>query len=118
MQELMLFADPALCFVTLQTGLEGGPGEAGPGIRINSVAPNPATAATTVSVSNPGIGNTELLLLDLAGRVVRRQTLEDCQGSAQVNLLDDSGAPLPSGCYLLRLSDGTSSDTSRLVILR
>ncbi|RSK45326.1 T9SS type A sorting domain-containing protein [Hymenobacter rigui] len=73
--------------------------------------PNPAS--TVVQVELPASGATTTLeLRDIQGRVVRQQRLE--AGSTSTELRT---AGLPGGVYMLRVSQGAASSTSRLVLM-
>lgn len=66
------------------------------------VYPNPATSATTIYISDSKYLNTNVLLTDMAGKIMQKIKIEG--NSNLLNL-----ANIPSGTYLLRFVDGTVS---------
>lgn len=86
-----------------------------------SCAPNPFSSHTSVSFSLPGPGRAELALYDVAGRRVR-----DLDGgrfaagthSAVWDGTTTSGARVPAGVYLVRLSTAEGQAVARVCILR
>ncbi|RSK34025.1 T9SS type A sorting domain-containing protein [Hymenobacter metallilatus] len=75
------------------------------------VYPNPAS--TTIQVDLPLTeGGTTLELRDMQGRVVRQQRLDAGSSSAELRT-----AGLPGGMYLLRVSQGSTSTTARVVLM-
>lgn len=77
--------------------------------RVN-IYPNPAT--TTVRVECEGWNAETATLLDLNGRVVSTQTIQ--QSNSQAIILDIS--MLPRGTYFLRLTDGTTTAIRKLIL--
>lgn len=77
--------------------------------RVN-IYPNPAT--TTVRVECEGWNAETATLLDLNGRVVSTQTIQ--QSNSQAIILDIS--MLPRGTYFLRLTDGTTTAIHKLIL--
>ncbi len=116
LQENNLLGDPALMFVTGQTGVETPEPEAPSAVSLAAPTPNPAPGAFSVGYSLPAAATGELAVYDMSGRRVRTLAagqLPAGQGSAQMQ-----GERLPAGCYnvLLRTDLGTASQ--RVVILR
>jgi hypothetical protein len=77
--------------------------------RVN-IYPNPAT--TTVRVECEGWNAETATLLDLNGRVVSTQTIQ--QSNSQAIILDIS--MLPRGTYFLHLTDGTTTAIRKLIL--
>lgn len=77
--------------------------------RVN-IYPNPAT--TTVRVECEGWNAETATLLDLNGRVVSTQTIQ--QSNSQAIILDIS--MLPRGTYFLRLTDRTTTAIRKLIL--
>lgn len=77
--------------------------------RVN-IYPNPAT--TTVRVECEGWNAETATLLDLNGRVVSTQTIQ--QSNSHAIILDIS--MLPRGTYFLRLTDGTTTAIRKLIL--
>ncbi len=118
LQENNYLGDPALLFVTNQTGLGGGaPGQ---GQRVASgVSPNPASGSFSVCWSMPEPAGFTLSVFDVSGRLVRTVS-QDASASSGMTVLDglsDGGAPMASGCYLVRLDTAAGSSSSSMVYL-
>lgn len=83
--------------------------------------PNPGSGEFTVLFELAGEGFVEIEVLDLAGRVVALP-VEGWFGpgahGASLNLGPGSGSPLPGGVYLLRLTSGSRSASTRIVLTR
>ena len=77
-----------------------------------SIAPNPNTGNFTVRAENLEAGNYSLELIDVKGRVNHRQQMDISESSWSSTIQLD----LSSGLYYLRLTNGRSSNVSRLVI--
>ncbi len=118
LQENNLLGDPALLFVTNQTGLGGGaPGQ---GLRVAAgISPNPASGPFSVYWSMPEPAGFTLSVFDVTGRLVRTITQEASASSGMTVLdgLSDGGAPMASGCYLVRLDTAAGSGSSSMVYL-
>ena len=82
------------------------------GARAWGVAPNPTRGR--VWLTRPeGAARSDLLLVDTAGRLVRRLTGE---GTVIWDGRDDSGRPVASGVYFLR--EGAGRAAARIVLAR
>jgi hypothetical protein len=104
-----------------QTGVETDDGNDQALTRIEFVAPNPMHGSTSISWRHAGAGSVRLEVLDVAGRCVAR--LED--GARAIGPVvthwdgqDDAGKPLPSGVYVLRLTQGALVDSRPVVLVR
>lgn len=75
--------------------------------------PNPANAITEISISLKEATALKIELLDLAGRVVSSKNYGQQSGDIilpiQTNLLEN-------GNYIIRLYQGTSLQTSKLIV--
>jgi len=83
--------------------------------------PNPFNPATTISFSVPVAGPVELVVHDVAGRVVRRLWSGSLPGGRQAftwDGTDDAGRPVGSGVFLARLRIGSFSESRRLTIVK
>lgn len=103
--------------VTLDAG--GGTQPAG-GMRLLAL-PNPARGVIALDYSSGATGPTELVVTDVAGRIVRRFRLERVEPGAhrlEWDGRDDSGASLPAGVYLVRMSQGALARHTRVTLLR
>jgi len=88
---------------------------------IAKVNPNPATTTAMITFGVKDYGKIKLDVIDALGNVVA--TIADADYAAgmydvQWNTKAADGQPLASGTYTLRLSTGSSTTTSRLVIVR
>lgn len=87
---------------------------------LRSTSPNPFNSAVTISYSTP-FEDAKLEIFDLLGKKVT--TLSDGGMAAGENVavwngLDDSGAPVPSGTYLVRLSRGVWSQNRKVTLVK
>jgi len=84
--------------------------------------PNPFNPTTTITYSPENDARVELAVYDVSGRLVRTLADHRCDaGSLHQVVWDgtgDGGERLPSGVYLLRLLNGTSAETRKLVLLK
>jgi PKD domain-containing protein/Big-like domain-containing protein/putative Ig domain-containing protein len=92
------------------------------GTLVASVAPNPFNPSTTLSFETPHGGPVELLVFDLAGRLVRdvthRATYAPGIYDIRIDGLDEGGHRLASGVYFYRLATPEGSVTGRLVLMQ
>jgi hypothetical protein len=98
---------------------DGGP-QPPAGMRLRAL-PNPARGAIALDFSPAAAGSPQIVVSDVAGRVVRRFQLERIEpGSHRLEWdgRDDSGASLPAGVYLVRISQGPLSRHTRVTLLR
>jgi hypothetical protein len=89
--------------------------------RIDFVSPNPMRGSTSISWRHSGQGSVRLEVVDVAGRCVAH--LEDGVRSIGPVVTnwdghDDTGRPLPSGVYVLRLTQGAVVDSRPVVLVR
>jgi hypothetical protein len=120
LQENNFLGDPAVVFVTHQTGIESGEGVAAEVAVLGPASPNPARGSFSVAWSLPAPAAFTLGLYDVAGR--RVWTSDHAEGSEiagemAVTGRDASGEPLPAGCYLLRLDSNEGSASSMVILL-
>lgn len=84
--------------------------------------PNPFNPTTTISYRLPEVADVTLAVYDVSGRLVRTFTgLRTEVGVTQVvvwNGTDDLGRALSSGIYLLMMRTETSTQVSKLVLLK
>jgi hypothetical protein len=78
--------------------------------------PNPFNPTTTISYSVPTSGEVTLAVYDLTGRKVQ-DLVNRVQQAGSYSVSFDGGA-LPSGIYFCRVSVGTQSFTSRMLLLK
>ena len=72
-----------------------------------TVFPNPATDELFISTPN-STGRAEAVLYDLSGRMLQRTVLQ--QGVSILNLTD-----YPTGCYILRITNGNFVQTEKII---
>lgn len=122
LQEHNLLGDPALMFVTGQTGIgeeEGGALTIAP--TLSTPTPNPSMSGCSVRYSLPETVNATVTVFDVTGRSVRtlhQGILQSGTGIFQFDGLDSSGAALPSGCYSVVLSGPSGVASTMMVIAR
>ncbi len=97
----------------LWTGVEGETGSPVGVFALRGAVPNPARGVALVRFSLPGEGPAELLVYDVAGRVVSRNSDVLPAGRHQIEL-----EGLAAGVYLVRLSAGDLTATERFVVTR
>lgn len=90
---------------------------------VASISPNPARSTIAVRFSTPDTETpVNLEVLDLAGRVVRNEQIRIAnQGTNSFtwDACDNTGSPLSTGVYFVRLSqNGVVSSSSRLLLLK
>ena len=73
-----------------------------------TIAPNPAVDQLNVVVKNDNFQVSKLFVIDMAGRVVDAQNVQDNSISLDVNALS-------SGMYFLRLTDGKNNVTTKFI---
>jgi hypothetical protein len=75
--------------------------------RVAGVHPNPFRSAVTLAVSVPAAGDVEFVVVDVLGRVVRRQSLT-ASSAGPLDLVwdgrNDQGGIAPSGVYYTRVA--------------
>jgi hypothetical protein len=86
------------------------------GLTLSPVAPNPVARDLWVSFSLPRAAPATLRLIDVAGREVRSRELGSLVGPQRVNL--GEGAVLPMGVYVVRLTQGGTSVSTRVSVVR
>jgi len=90
---------------------------------VATISPNPARSTIAVRFSTPDTETpVHLEVLDLAGRVVRNEQIRIAnQGTNSFtwDACDNTGSPLSTGVYFVRLSqNGVVSSSSRLLLLK
>jgi hypothetical protein len=90
-------------------------------LRLDTTRPNPTTKGSVLTYSVPRSQRVRLEIFDASGRrvAVLVDQVEEAGGHAVAwNARQDSGAPLPSGVYLARLTAGNEARTSKIVVTR
>lgn len=72
------------------------------------VSPNPADNYVRVSVDNDNFQVSKIFVVDITGKVVATQSVEE-------NSFDLNVSNLSSGCYFIRLTDGKSNVTTKFI---
>lgn len=83
--------------------------------------PNPFNPQTTIRFDLAHDGRVSLRIYDVAGRLVRILFDEERQAGRDTvvwNGLDDAGAPVGSGLYLVRLATGESLFTRKMLLMK
>jgi hypothetical protein len=88
-----------------------------PALELAGPSPNPTTGDLMVSFGLPDAGAAKIEMLDLAGRVVMERDVGDLGGGRHEVVLSNRGLLSP-GIYLLRLTHGVESRTSRAIVMR
>ena len=85
-----------------------------------SISPNPISSWAQVSFQVPSAGLVELSVFDIAGRNVRSEETVVSAGTQAWtwNACDDSGRPLASGVYFVRLSALNQDLATQKVVVR
>jgi hypothetical protein len=94
--------------------------EAG-GLALATGRPNPSSEGATIEFETASRARVSLEIVDVAGRFVRRlldRNFDAGRHAVAWNGRDDAGRVMASGVYFLRLSDGASVRTERIVLAR
>jgi len=89
--------------------------------RITGSYPNPFNSSTTIAYEVAGPGEVKLVVFNLIGQEVRRFTEHHTSAGPQRmtwNGLGETGLPLTSGLYFVRLEAGGVHNTHKLLLLR
>lgn len=89
--------------------------EEGMDAEINSVVPNPFAETINVTFTLPAKSTVTIEVIDVKGQAYVTKAIEANSGFNQVNLQETTG--LPAGIYFLKLSNGSSVSTTKLVKL-
>lgn len=120
-QENNLLGDPALTFITGQTGIEENT-EANPlRAALYTPSPNPVSGSCSISYGMPLSGTASVTVYDVAGRAVRNiysGILSEGTGSVVFDGNDTSGNPLPSGCYSIVMNSSCGTAATMMVVAR
>ena len=120
-QENNLLGDPALIFVSGQTGIEGGQVESLMQPALGTPFPNPFSGSCSISYDIPVSGTTSITVFDLSGRVVRSiysGSMPVGTGSVVFDGSDSNGNPLPPGCYPVVLNGPSGTASTMMVVAR
>jgi hypothetical protein len=116
LQENNLLGDPALMFVTGQTGVETPEPQSPSTVGLRAPFPNPTAGAFSVTYSLPEAASGELAVYDMTGRRVRTIAAGELQAGDHTVHLD--GGRLPTGCYNVLLRTGMGTASQRVVVIR
>jgi len=114
-----LLGDPALIFVTGQTGIEGGQIATPLQPALSTPQPNPFSGSCSISYDIPVSGTASITVYDVAGRVVRNLysgSLPVGTGNVVFDGNDNNSNPLPSGCYAVVLNGPSGTATTMMVV--
>lgn len=86
---------------------------------IEFIAPNPFNSATTIRLSE-SFTHGMVTIYDILGRPVRTIAIVDSGNVREVrwDATDEHGSALASGLYFARASDGTTTETHKIVLLK
>lgn len=122
-QENNLLGDPALTFITGQTGIEGsreaGPVRPAPGLGVPQ--PNPVSGSCSIFYDMPVSSTASITVYDVTGRVVRSLysgSLPAGTGRVVFDGNDSRGNPLPSGCYAVVMNGPAGTASTMMVVAR
>jgi hypothetical protein len=112
---------PFVGTATVGTGIGDGTSGVQDGLFLTSPAPSPFSSSSAFSYSLPSAGSASLAVYDLSGRIV--STLASGEQPAGIHSVvwdgaDSSGAPVPDGIYIVRLTAGSGSLSRTCVVLR
>lgn len=118
LQENNYLGDPALLFVTNQTGIGGGAPDGARRV-VSGVSPNPASGQFSVYWSMPEPAGFTLSVFDVTGRLVATASRDASTASGMTALdgFSDGGTPMAAGCYIVRLDTEAGSSSSSMVYL-
>ena len=117
--QIQLSENPVFVEELSTTSIEEGTIIAGAQLHQNS--PNPFNSMTTISfTTEESIGNTELVIYNISGRMVKtlvNSTLPAGEHNASWDGTDESNQPVGSGVYFCQLRSGSSTSESRRMVL-
>ncbi|HUF09035.1 MAG TPA: FlgD immunoglobulin-like domain containing protein, partial [Rhodothermales bacterium] len=114
---LRILVDGLTGAVTTSTEPPGLPGS----VSLLEAYPNPSTGPTSIRYGLEATGTVELTVMNALGQVVRSilsDRLPAGEHSAQWDGLDDSGTPVASGSYWLRLQSDRGVRSVSVVVIR
>lgn len=120
-QENNLLGDPALTFITGQTGIEENTEASPMRPALYTPSPNPASGSCSISYGMPVSGTASVTVYDVTGRAVRSiysGALSVGIGSVAFDGNDKSGNPLPSGCYSVVMNSSCGTAATMMVVVR
>jgi hypothetical protein len=98
----------------VEEGISEGASGAVPGAGLTlRLSPNPAAGQVTVSLSRELLGSAKAEVFDLSGRCLLRRDLDEVTGSFTL-----SAGELPVGMHLVRVTDGSGTASSKLLVSR
>jgi hypothetical protein len=108
------------CIPVTVTSVVGVPPVPATSFALGGAWPNPATGRSgfSISFSLPGSGAATLELLDLGGRRVLAREVGGMGGGSHVVSFQGEAARLPAGIYVVRLSQGGRSASSKVVLVK
>jgi len=120
-QENNLLGDPALTFITGQTGIEDTPADNPLSPELFTPSPNPMSGSCSISYDMPFSGTATMTVYDITGRAVRNVysgILPVGAGSVVFDGKDSVGNPLPPGCYAVVISGSSGTAAATMVVAR
>jgi len=103
--------------------IEEQPGSTGPDrFALSPVFPNPFNPVANIMYHLNDPGRVNLTIYNLLGRQVKSLLSEKQAGAGQYKIkwfgLDDSGAEMPSGIYILKMQIGSRIQTQKMLLIR
>lgn len=111
------FGTTGVFFISSVPDLSGVP----TAISINGLIPNPFNPSITISFNVGQSGTVELNIFDLTGRLITRlvsQEFKIGQYSRQWDGRDNKGSMMPAGVYLVRINNGTTTDSKKVTLVK
>ncbi|MFO7626181.1 MAG: FlgD immunoglobulin-like domain containing protein, partial [Candidatus Fermentibacteraceae bacterium] len=85
------------------------------------VSPNPFSSSTSVVFQSPGLSSMTFQVFDIAGRLVRTQSIGNSpagQHTITWDGRDSQGAELASGVYFIRLRGAEQQASAKVLLVR
>jgi hypothetical protein len=82
--------------------------------------PNPTSGTVSIEYFSPAAGRAEIAVYDVRGRVVKALVLPSEAGTGSVTWdgCDETGAPVASGVYFVRLTRGHEVRTAEVILVK
>ncbi len=88
---------------------------------LNPVSPNPAFSSAVISFCLAQAGPARIDIYDITGRIVTTLIMDELSAGSQSlewGLEDNSGTPVPSGMYHVRISSGLEALSTGMIVMR
>lgn len=111
---------PGITYAYPTVGVEGGETLTLPSFYLDAPSPNPVTGTASIGFGIPVSREIDIAIYDLSGRIVTALDPGQLQaGSHSIswNCTSESGEPVPSGIYFLRLAVPDAGSLSRMFVV-